>query len=554
MNGAEVLINTLIDEDVEYVFSLPGTCLMDIYDALGKQDKIKLIVVRHEQVATLMADGFSRISGKPAVALVSRGPASCNAAIGMYSAFGDSSPVVLIAGQVSDEIAHKEPFEIMDFETFFQPVTKWSYAIHHQDQVESQTRRALQIAQSGRPRPVVLGLPMQYSRMEIAAPIGPKNKAPDIHQPADKDLAEAIQLLKSAKKPVIIAGGGVTRSKATQELIKTAEMLGAAVVTTWLRKSVFPNDHKLYMGNLGPGGLPITIDTVKEADVVLAVGTRFSEFSTSRFTLLSNEQTLIHIDIDSMEMNKVFSSDVALVGDAFVTLQKVNDGFLTQSEAVHVDKQHVWAVNVAQYQQLSVIPEASGHENRITNRDVISIMNTDLPKETVIVIDAATFEPWISRYYTFTKENTFLGCAAGCMGFGFPAAMGAKLANPDQPVVLTAGDGSFAMVMQDLATAVRYNIGVVIIVTDNATYGNIRERQLNDYEGRLVGSELNNPDFGEVAKLFGAWAHTVESADQFRSSLQEALEVTQEGKPALINVKLDSKEGMPSGGKPPVAK
>jgi len=552
MNGAELFIKTLADEGIEYLFSLPGTCLMDIYDAASKQDQVKVIVTRHEQVATLMADGYSRVSGKPGVALVSRGPGSCNAAIGVYSAFGESSPVLLVVGSVSDNISHFEPFEILDFQTFFKPMTKWTHEIHDFKQIETVTRRALRDTQAGRPRPVVLGIPMQYSQMTedyelVEAPQAVTAKT----VPSDSDLEKAINILRSANKPIIIAGGGVARSGSYQELAKLAEACGAPVVTTWLRNSVFPNEHRLYMGSLGPGAFTVSWEAVEQADVVFAVGTRFSEFSTKRFTLIKAHQKLIHLDVDVKEIHKVFAADVGLVGDAKSTLQKLNQALAALAKADSAQ----WDGLIAKFNELrNAVPKFPREEGKITNADVVTIMDRILSKDSIVVIDAATFDPWLSRYYRFTEPNTFLGCSAGCMGFGFPAAMGAKLAEPSKPVVLAVGDGSFAMVMQDLATAVRDRIGIVIIVTNNSTYGNIRERQRKDFNGRIIGSDLHNPEFGEVAESFGAWGKKADTPEQFRNALQEALTVAESGRPALINVSLDINDGMPHGSKPPVAR
>ncbi len=315
MNGAQIAIDALRREGVRHIAGLPGTTVMHLIDAIGGQPGIRFISARHEQVAGFMADGYARASGSVGVCLASRGPGAANLAIGVHNAYAESVPVLALIGQVPDQIYHREAFEEMDLVRFFEPITKWSVEIHETSRIPELLQRAVRTALSGRPGPVMVSLPLDVQTVETAATFQPSARSAP---PAPQALAvqQAAGLLAEARQPVIIAGGGVRGPGYDPGLIKLAERLQAPVVTTWLRKNIFPNDNTLFCGSLGYGAVPVTEDLVREADVVLAIGCRFSEFTTARWTLLSPAATLIQVDIDANSLGRYYVPAVGICADA----------------------------------------------------------------------------------------------------------------------------------------------------------------------------------------------------------------------------------------------
>ncbi|WP_134704241.1 thiamine pyrophosphate-binding protein [Ammoniphilus sp. YIM 78166] len=547
MNGAQAVIETLKREGVKYVFGLPGTTIMHLLDALYDEEEIRYISVRHEQVASFMADGFARSSGKVGVCMASRGPGAANLTIGIHNAYAESVPVVAILGQVSDELYHRDAFEEMDLVKFFEPITKWSFEVHNTHRIPELLQRGIRTAMSGRPRPVAVSIPLDVQLKEADFAFGPALRRH--HQIVDVEgIRKALPILKEAQNPVIFAGGGVAISGASDELVQLADQLQAPVVTTWRKANVFPNDHALYFGNVGPGCPPVSWDVLKEADVLLAVGLHFSEFSTNRWTTISEHTKIIHVDVDENELDKVYMSEVSLLGDAKATLAEL----LRELDGYQVDSVHRSLIPGYRERFRAEIRLPEWKENTpVASSAVMESIGRMMEKHDVILVeDAATFGAWMLRYGSF-QPGQYYAAAGGSMGWGFPAAMGIALAHPDRRVVNVTGDGAFWMVAQDMETAVRENIPVINIVLNNFCYGNTRDRQKTAHQGRYIGIHYQNIDFAQFARLLGAHGERVESADQLDQAIERAIA---SGKPAIIDVIQDQWEGLPPGSIPAVAK
>lgn len=557
MTGAQTTIEALSREGVRYVFGLPGTTIMDLIDALGEHSDIRYIAVRHEQVAAFMADGYARGSGELGVCMASRGPGAANLSIGIHNAHAEAVPVLALIGQVPDSLMHRDAFEEMDLLTFFAPVTKWGIEIHEPDRIPELVQRACRSAVSGRPGGVLVSLPQDLLTHNIDEPVFQRRWRPSPAPPNAADLDRAAELLSRAERPVIVVGGGVHSHD--PNVLALAEKLAAPVVTTWLRKGVFASGSDNALGVLGYGAVPVTEAVAAEADVVLALGAKFSEFSTNKWTLFNPDTAFIHVDLDEHVLGRVYVPAVGMQADASLTAQalvELIDSPATDSpadSAAAADATIRRAKRLAElrsvYLEQTVAPEPSSPPGTVASRAVLDALQdfVDVP-DSALVADAPGFGTWIHRHMTFDHPDSFYGAAGGSMGWGFPAAMGLKLARPDARVVVVAGDGSFWMVAQDVETAVREDIAVVIVVMNNFAFGNTRDRQRFAFGERYNGVFYKNPDFAEFARLLGAHGERVESDDQFAPALQRSLAA---GRPAIIDVIQDKMEGLPEGLVPP---
>ncbi|MDX6394023.1 MAG: acetolactate synthase large subunit [Streptosporangiaceae bacterium] len=575
MNGAQIAIEALRREGVRLVAGLPGTTVMHPIDAVGGQPGMRYISARHEQVAAFMADGYARASGTVGVCLASRGPGAANLAIGIHNAHAESIPVLALIGQVPDQIYHREAFEEMDLVRFFEPITKWSVEIHEPSRIPELLQRAVRTALSGRPGPVMVSLPLDVQTAEAAATFQPSvRSAPPA--PQASAVQEAAGLLAAARRPVIIAGGGVRGPGYDPGLIQLAERLQVPVVTSWLRKNIFPNDCVLFCGSLGYGAVPVTEDLVREADVVLAIGCRFSEFTTGRWTLLSPATTLIQVDIEADSLGRYYVPAIGICADAAEATAALaaavdalgddqepagqpgpgaagpghpNAG--PQQSARGLRGQRAAAAHAA-YRQQTSLPGPPPGAALVPSAALVAALRTVLGRTgATLVQDAPSMGVWIQRHIDFTVPGTYYAAAGGSMGWGFPAAMGMQLARPGDRIITVSGDGSFWMVAQDMETAVRENLPIVNVINNNSAFGNTRDRQRSAHGGRYLGVFYGNPDFAAFARLLGAHGERVESADGLVPALDRAFA---SGLPAIVDVIQDQHEGLPPGVLPPPAR
>jgi acetolactate synthase-1/2/3 large subunit len=551
VNGAEVAIEALRREGVRHIVGLPGTTIMHLIDAAGRSPGVRYLSVRHEQVAAFMADGYARAAGGVGVCTASRGPGAANLAIGVHNAHAESIPVLALVGQVPDEIRYREAFEEMDLVRFFGPITKWSLEIHQPGRVAELMQRAVRTALSGRPGPVMVSLPLDVQAAEAAARY--QASARPVPPAAPVAAVEAaIARLAAARRPVIIAGGGVRGPGHNTGLLKLAERLAIPVVTTWLRKNAFPNDSPFFCGSLGYGALALTEDLVREADVVLAAGCRFSEFSTGRWTLLSSGTALIQIDIDPDSLGRTYVPDLGICADVAQAAQALADAAEVTGTGPAPGRA-AWAASVrAEYQQQASLPGPPPGAAPVSSAALVAALRTVLDgTKATLVQDAPSLGPWIQRYLDFAAPDSYYASGGGAMGWGFPAAMGMQLARPDERFVTVSGDGSFWMVAQDLETAVREKLPVVTVISNNFAFGNTRDRQRIAHGGRYLGVFYSNPDFAAFARLLGAHGERVDSGADLVPALERALA---SGLPAVVDVIQDQHEGLPPGLLPPAAR
>jgi acetolactate synthase-1/2/3 large subunit len=544
ITGARATIEALRREGVEYVFGLPGTTIMHLIDALARQDSIRYIPTRHEQVAAFMADGYARGSRDLGVCLASRGPGAANMAIGLHNSYAESVPVLALVGQVADEIYYREAFEEMDLVKFFEPVAKWSMEIHKSSRIPELVQRAARTALGGRPRPVSVSIPLDVQLGELDG-AGFQTRFRHRHPvAAPPDIRAAVELLEGSDRPAIIVGGGSLASGAHEAVVALAEALRIPVVTGWLRKDAFPNRHELFLGALGYGAPEVADELVREADVLLSVGFRFSEFATKRWTLISPHTRILQVDVDAEEIGRIYTPEIGLQGDARQTLEamaralsdvKVDPGRLEE-------RRRRGRLLRDRYEKEVRLPEDERESPVPSGAIVRALQDVVDGSPSIVVQDAATFGVWMQRYLVFDRPGTFYGAAGGAMGWGLPASLGLQLARPDERVINVAGDGSFWMVAQDLETAVREEIPVVTVITNNFAYGNTRDRQRSAHDGRYFGVFYGNPDFAQFARLLGAHGERVERSEELAPALKRAME---SGKPAVVDVIQDRFEGLP---------
>lgn len=551
-NGARAVVEVLKREGVEYVFSLPGTTVLDIYDVLAGEKDIRLIVTRHEQGAAHMADGYARISGKVGVCLASRGPGAANMASAIHEAYVESIPMVVLIGAVSDSIYYRDAFEEMDLISFFRPMTKACFEIHSPERIPELLQRALRTARSGRPRPVLVSLPHDVLKAETMIRLQATTNIPK-PGPAGRELDEALGMLLGSKRPGIYLGGGVVSSEASGAIKKLAARLNIPVVVSWGRKDAFPNTSPNYLGMLGSTATASTRSVLSEADVLLAVGTRFSEFSTFRWTGIKENTKLIHIDIDPEELGKLYVPTLGIVADAGEAIRQMAEALPKIENTAHQKERTLRCRSLRQAYLTEVrLPEGNEGPGYVSSPAVVRSLQEILQPRDVVAINAVTFEGWFLKYYnSFVEPRTFHFPAGGTLGWGLPAAMGLYCGAPERRVVAILGDAALLMNIQEFETIVRENIPLKIIVMNNNCYGNIRERQMVEFGGRLVGSLYENPNFSDLAGLFGIPGERVSSAAALPVALRKALE--REG-PALVEIIQAREEGLPPGITPQVAK
>jgi acetolactate synthase I/II/III large subunit len=536
MSGAEAVAECIRRERIGHVFCVPGESYLGVIDALYQDPKVSLITNRHEGGASFAAAAYAMVSGRPGVCMVTRGPGASNACVGVHAARQDSVPLVLFIGQVEREHRYREGLQEVDFEAFFRPITKWSIEVSNPARVPELVQRAFHMAKSGRPGPVAVSLPEDMLEEKAVMHFADAYTA-TVPGPTPADARKTVEELVAADKAVIIAGGGVARSEARAELIEFSEKMSLPVFVTDQRQDVFPNRHPNFLGQLFFGTTEQQRRIIQEADVVLAIGTRFSGDTAQDYTLLSHEQELIHIDVNPDVFGMYASPQLAILSDA----RKAIRAFLEAAEDVGLDKVTARAEWVSSARN-SLDSFTDPGEKRLADASfvdaaqVISDLATILPEDAIVTVDAGNFQEWVHRFYPVGRGGTFVGTASGAMGYAVPAALAAKLAYPDRSVVSVSGDGGFMMTLQELETAVRHSVPFVSIVMNNNMYGTIRMHQEMRYLGRAHAMTLTNPDFAEIARQFGAHGERAEETEEFATALERSLA---SGKPAVIEVLTD---------------
>lgn len=543
---AEAVVEVLRREQVPFVAGLPGSGVMEYLDVLKQTGAPRFVLVRHEQVAVHMALGYAELTNRPAAVLVSRSPGASNTVIGVQAAYVEGSPLVLLSSQVSSAARGLGAFQEIDLEDLFAPITKWSTTASSPARVLEVVEEAFRVAVSGRPGPVHVSIPLDFP----SHPIEPRfsvssRRLLGRYEPLDDGVREAASLLAGSRRPVIVAGGGVTRSGAAEAVLELADLLGAAVANTWEKKAV-REDHPLAVGNIGRGGTSASSTLLHEADLVLALGARFSEAATDDYRMrLDADQLVIQVDLDAAAVGRVFPVTVGLVADVGATVRHLISqlGELVDARG---KARSQWRERIASLRRQwdAELADADFDRTPISSPRVVSELRRAMDRDAVLTVDSGNFNYWVQQHFTATASGAYIYPAGtGTMGAGLPAAMGIKLAYPDRQVVAVAGDGGFAMTMQDLETCVRERIAVTVVVINNFAFGNIKIRQQTKFGNRLIGSEFGNPDFAELARLFGAGGERVVEPGQLEPALQGAL--NSDG-PSVIDVHVDPEEICPA--------
>jgi acetolactate synthase-1/2/3 large subunit len=529
--GGQSVVEVLRREGVQKVFGVPGESYLYVLDAFFDHSDIDYISARQEGGASFMAEGYAKSSGNVGVCMATRGPGATNLSIGIHTAQQDSTPLVALIGQVERSAKDREAFQEIDYVPFFSHLCKWTVEINQADRIPELLHRAFHIARSGRPGPVLVSLPedmlQEFTEVEGYMPyhVNPI-------QPSEASIRLAAEELATAEKPIIIAGGGVTQSHAQQELIQIAETLQIPVITAFRRFTAFPNSHANYAGSLGMGAPSYLLDYIQDSDLILALGTRFSQLTTNNYTLLHKNTRLIHVDISPDTIGKVYTPSLPIVSDVKAFAQ----GLLKVIKPVENPQRVKNLADVTgQYNAFSSSKQ-DYCEEYVDMDGMMHDLIQQLPKDAIITNDAGNFFTWLSRYYRFDLADTYVGPTSGAMGYGLPAAIGAKIAHPDRVVVSFSGDGGFMMTMQEFDTAVRYNIPTLSIVVNNSMFGTIRSHQEREFPGRVVGTQLSNHNFAQMAENFGGHGERIEKNEDFIPALERALAA---GKPALIEVLTD---------------
>jgi acetolactate synthase I/II/III large subunit len=540
MKGAEALMRSLEKEGVDIVFGLPGGANLPIYDALVDA-KIRHILVRHEQSAAHMADGYARIKRKAGVCFATSGPGATNLITGIATAYADSSPIVAVTGQVPLEMIGKDAFQETDIIGIANPCTKYTFQPRKAIEIPETVKKGFYIAESGRPGPVLIDIPkdVQQDVQDIEFPDLIKVRG---YNPAiESDLStigRATELLLAARRPIIMSGGGVNLSGAFSELEVLAELLLAPVVTTFKGKGSFPENHPLAMGPIGMHGHAEANKIVLEADCILAIGARFSDRSVGRFDEFGKGMNIIHMDIDPAEIGKNKSVDVAIVGDVKSSMKTMIK--ILNKKIVNRNEQNPWLKRrkeLIDYYTESI----KDYPRDLTARKVLKKLREVLPNNAIVTTEVGQCQMWTSLHFDVISPGTFFSSTGlGTMGFGFPAAIGAKAARQNDPVVDIAGDGSFNMSENSLAVSVLENLPVIVILLNNYMLGMVAQWQRTFYNRRYEGVHLHNcPDYTKIADAYGAQGIRVQSLSELENAIRAALK---SNVATIIDIPIDPEE------------
>ncbi len=524
LSGAKALIKALEKQGVKEIFGLPGGANLPMYDELYKSN-IRHILVRHEQSAAHMADGYGRVSRRAGVCFATSGPGATNIVTGLATANADSSPMVAITGQVPTAMIGRDAFQESDIIGIANPVVKYSFQPIKAVDIPEVVKKGFYIAETGRPGAVLIDIPKDVQTNEVDIPFPDEVKIRGYHPWTDPDVVaieKAIKLLLSSTKPVILAGGGVIISSAFAELQSIAELLMIPVVTTFKGKGAFPETHPLSLGPIGMHGHAEANKIMSEADCVLAIGTRFSDRSVGRFDEFEKNLKIIHLDVDPAEIGKNQTTSVAVVGDVRASL-RIFLRLLIQ-KVTKPSEDNVWIKHVKEVKEYWK-ENLKLHPGELTAARILRKLREVMPHQSIVTTEVGQHQMWASLFYDVISPGTFFSSTGlGTMGWGFPAAIGAKAARPDLPVVDIAGDGSFNMTENSLATSVLDNLPVIVFLVNNYTLGMVAQWQRTFYDRRMIGVDQKQcPDYCKLAESYGAQGIRVGNLDELGNAIKAGL-------------------------------
>lgn len=530
-SGGRILVDQLVIQGVDTVFCVPGESYLAALDAFHDTPQIRIITCRHEANAANMAEAYGKMTGKPGVCFVTRGPGACHAVIGLHTAYQDSTPLVLFVGQVARSMTEREAFQEMDFRRFFSEVSKWSAEIIEADRIPEMVSQAFHRATSGRPGPTVLSLP-EDMLTDLTDAADARHHVPAQAHPGPADMQRLREMLAAAKRPIMMLGGGTWTPAAVDDIAAFAQANDLATACAFRNQDRMDNRLPNYVGDVGIGSNPTLIKALKETDLMIVAGPRVGEQTSQGYTLLDlpvPRQPIVHIHPDAEELGRVFQPTLP-----------INAGmpqFAAAARALAPVDSGAWAgfrqeLRQAYEANLEIQPTLG----KVDMADVMAALRELLPADAVIANDAGNFSGWAHRYLPFTRYPSQVGPTSGAMGYGVPAAIAAALVAPERTVVGFAGDGGFLMSSNEIATCAQYDIRPIFLVINNGMYGTIRMHQAREFPDRYVATDLANPDFAAYARSFGLHGETVETSADFAPAMTRAMNA---GKAAVIEIRTD---------------
>jgi len=531
-HGGKILVDQLVLHGADLAFTVPGESFLAVLDGFyDVKDKLKLVIGRHEAGVANMAEAYGKLTNRPGLAFVTRGPGATQAAVGVHTAFQDSTPMILFIGDVGSDFRDREAFQEVDFRAMFGPLAKWAARIDSVERIPEYVARAYQVATSGRRGPVVLALPEDMLSRE-ADVHDAKRYAPSVAHPGRENMERFHQLLAAAKRPLVILGGTGWTRESCNDMQRFAEANQLPVSCAFRFQDLFDNRLENYVGDVGIGINPVLAERVKMADLLIVVGARLGEMTTSGYSLVESpvpRQKLVHVHPGAEELARVFQPELGILSDMAPFARAV--------AAMEPIADPAWKGSAAEARQ-DYVAWSSKREipGRVQMWEVVDHINRTMPEDTIYTNGAGNFATWLHRFHRYTGFRTQIAPTSGAMGYGVPAAIAAKIARPERPVVCFAGDGDFLMSGTELSTAIQYNAPVIILVINNGIYGTIRMHQEKHYPGRVIGTEIANPEFAAFARAFGCVGEIVAETAQFAPALERS---RASNKPAVIELRID---------------
>src|SRR5574344_233698 len=545
LSGAEMVVRALEDEGIDHIFGYPGGSVLDIYDALFENSKIEHVLVRHEQAAIHMADGYARSTGKVGTALVTSGPGATNCITGIATAYMDSIPMVILSGQVPTSLIGDDAFQEVDMIGISRPVVKHSFLCKKASDIPQAIKKAFYIAATGRPGPVVVDLPKDVQNPKEKFPYEyPSSVNMRSYNPTKAghkgQIKRAVKMLAEAKKPVLYLGGGAVQSNGSAQVRRLAELFSLPVTSTLMGLGAFPGNHSQFVGMLGMHGTFEANNTMHNADLIVAVGARFDDRVTNNVAKFCPNAKIIHVDIDPASISKTVQVDIPIVGNIDTVIDQMNDAIKELGIEQNVASMDMWWNSINEFKAAHKLSyEGDGNPGILHPAKIIEAIYKATSGNALMVTDVGQHQMFSALYYPLNKPRKFLSSGGlGTMGYGFPAAIGAKIACPNDEVVCITGDGSFQMNLQELAVCLQYSVPVKVIIINNRSLGMVKQWQMMFYAGRQSESYMDAvPDFVKLAQAYDQVGLRVENEGELDSVLAQAFAV--HDKTVVVDIKAD---------------
>ena len=530
--GAQILVDQLLIHGVDTAYCVPGESYLAVLDAFyDTREQIRLVVCRQEGGAAYMADAYGKLTGRPGICFVTRGPGATNASVGVHTAYQDSTPMILFIGQVARSFLDRGAFQELDFGRMYGQMAKWVVRIDDPGRIPELLARAFTLATSGRPGPVVIALPEDMLREAAAAADAEPYQAVQA-SPGAAEMTRLREMLAASHRPLMLLGGTTWTAQAVGDITAFAETNRLTTASTFRRQDRIDNLHPCYAGDLAIAPSPDLAARVREADLVIAVGSRLSEIVSSSYTLFDvprPKQALVHVHMGAEELGRVYQAKLS-----------INAGmvqFAAAARALRPVDSSIWAAATeAAHKDYLEYSLPVSNPGTLQLAEIISILRNQLPRDTIIANGGGNFAGWVHRFWRYREFGTQLGPTSGSMGYGVPAGVAAALAHPERTVLSFSGDGCFLMNGQEIATAIQYSVAPIFFVVNNGMYGTIRMHQEREYPGRVSGTALTNPDFAALARAYGLHGETCERTAEFAPAFERA---RKSGRAALIELRLD---------------